>query len=146
MDWLAGSRIHFAEILLTRTGVLVPLILLGFSPQAMNAYVILVGVQAVLAHANVQSTAGGSNYVLVSCPRYHHWHHAQHKDYVTGLRDPTCLVDMLFGTFKLPRKEWPTRYGVFGKDLPKASCASTCTRCKSQAQGLIALCPLPMLR
>uniref|UniRef100_A0A1I7Y6D3 MFS transporter n=1 Tax=Steinernema glaseri TaxID=37863 RepID=A0A1I7Y6D3_9BILA len=48
MDWLAGSRIHFAEILLTRTGVLVPLILLGFSPQAMNAYVILVGVQAVL--------------------------------------------------------------------------------------------------
>jgi lathosterol oxidase len=25
---------------------------------------------------------------------------------------------MLFGTFKLPPKEWPTRYGVFGKDLP----------------------------
>jgi lathosterol oxidase len=26
---------------------------------------------------------------------------------------------MLFGTFKLPPKEWPTRYGVFGKELPK---------------------------
>ncbi|MNR68343.1 hypothetical protein D3C85_1928450 [compost metagenome] len=26
---------------------------------------------------------------------------------------------MLFGTFKLPPKEWPARYGVFGKDLPE---------------------------
>jgi lathosterol oxidase len=25
---------------------------------------------------------------------------------------------MLFGTFKLPPKEWPVRYGVFGKELP----------------------------
>lgn len=28
------------------------------------------------------------------------------------------LVDMLFGKFKLPEQEWPTRYGVFGKSLP----------------------------
>ncbi|MNZ35681.1 Fatty acid hydroxylase superfamily protein [compost metagenome] len=119
MDWLAGSRIHFCEILLTRTGVLAPLILLGFSPQAMNAYVILVGVQAVLAHANVRIDGGWLNYLLV-LPRYHHWHHARHKDYIyKNYAIHTPLVDMLFGTFKLPPKEWPARYGVFGKDLPE---------------------------
>ncbi|PAU64659.1 sterol desaturase family protein [Pseudomonas indica] len=118
MDWLAGSRIHFVEILLTRTAVLVPLLLMGFSSQALNAYVILVGIQAVLAHANVRIDGGWLNYLLV-LPRYHHWHHAKdpayaYKNYAIHLP----LVDMLFGTFKLPPKEWPSRYGVLGKALP----------------------------
>lgn len=118
MDWLAGSRIHFVEILLTRTAVLVPLILLGFSPHALNAYVILVGIQAVLAHANIRINGGWLNYLVV-LPRYHHWHHARHKDYMyKNYAIPLPIVDMLFGTFKLPPKEWPTRYGIFGKELP----------------------------
>lgn len=119
MDWLAGSRIHFFEMLLTRTGVLVPLMLLGFSPQAVNAYVILVGIQAVVAHANIKIDGGWLNYIVV-LPRYHHWHHAKHKDYMfKNYAIHLPLVDMLFGTFKLPKKEWPTKYGVFGKDLPE---------------------------
>lgn len=119
MDWLAGSRVHLFEILLTRTGVMVPLMLLGFAPQALNAYVILVGVQAVLAHANVRISGGWLDYVLV-LPRYHHWHHARHPDYIyKNYAIHLPLVDMLFGTFKLPAKEWPVKYGVFGKPLPK---------------------------
>lgn len=118
MDWMAGSRVHFVEILLTRTGVLLPLMLLGFAPQALNAYVILVGVQAVLAHANVRINGRWLDYVVV-LPRYHHWHHARHPDYIyKNYAIHLPLVDMLFGTFKLPKKEWPTRYGVFGKPLP----------------------------
>jgi lathosterol oxidase len=53
MDWLAGSRIHVLEIVLTRSAVLLPLVALGFAPAAVNMYVILVGLQAVLAHANL---------------------------------------------------------------------------------------------
>lgn len=44
MDWLAGSRIHIVEILMTRSAVLLPLVILGFSTDAVNAYVILVGI------------------------------------------------------------------------------------------------------
>lgn len=118
MDWLAGSRVHFVEILLTRTAVLVPLILLGFDSQAVNAYVVLVGIQAVLAHSNVRIDGGWLNYIVV-LPRYHHWHHARHVDYIyKNYAIHTPLIDMLFGTFKLPLKEWPSRYGVFGKPLP----------------------------
>lgn len=118
MDWLAGSRIHFAEILVTRTGVLLPLMLLGIAPQALNAYVIMVGIQAVLAHANVRINGGWLDYVLV-LPRYHHWHHARHPDYIyKNYAIHLPLVDMMFGTFKLPAKDWPARYGVFGKQLP----------------------------
>lgn len=113
MDWLAGSRIHFVEIVLTRSAVLLPLIVLGFAPEAINAYVILVGLQAVLAHANLGLNFGWLEYLLV-LPRYHHWHHAREKAYVdVNYAIHLPLVDMLMGTFKLPpRGEWPAEYGV----------------------------------
>ena len=113
MDWLAGSRIHFVEIVLTRSAVLFPLIALGFAPEAINAYVILVGLQAVLAHANLGVNFGFLEYLLV-LPRYHHWHHARDKAYVdVNYAIHLPLVDMLMGTFRLPPKaEWPEEYGV----------------------------------
>ncbi|WP_454831229.1 sterol desaturase family protein [Pseudoxanthomonas wuyuanensis] len=114
MDWLAGSRIHFVEIVLTRSAVLLPLLVLGFSASAVNAYVILVGLQAVLAHANLGIRFGVLEYLLV-LPRYHHWHHARHQDYLdVNYAIHLPLVDMLMGTFKLPRKQedWPEEYGV----------------------------------
>jgi lathosterol oxidase len=113
MDWLAGSRIHIAEILMTRSAVLLPLVVLGFSAEAVNAYVILVGVQAVLAHANLRLDFGWLEYVLVT-PRYHHWHHARHADYIdVNYAIHLPLVDLLMGTFKRPpRDAWPDEYGV----------------------------------
>ena len=113
MDWLAGSRVHFVEIVLTRSAVLLPLVLLGFAPAAVNAYVILVGIQAVLAHANLRLDFGWLEYVLVT-PRYHHWHHARAPEYVdVNYAIHLPLVDMLMGTFKRPPAgEWPGEYGV----------------------------------
>jgi len=113
MDWLAGSRIHVLEIVLTRGAVLLPLIALGFAPAAVNMYVILVGLQAVLAHANLGLRFGPLEYLVV-LPRYHHWHHARQREYVDknyAIHLP--LVDMMMGTFKLPpQQEWPAEYGV----------------------------------
>lgn len=113
LDWLAGSRVHFVETVMTRSVVLLPLLVLGFSTPAVNAYVILVGLQAVVAHANIGVRFGLLEYVLV-LPRYHHWHHARHIDYWDrnyAIHLP--LVDMLMGSFKLPRDgSWPEEYGV----------------------------------
>ncbi|MCF7220660.1 sterol desaturase family protein [Marilutibacter chinensis] len=113
MDWLAGSRIRLVEIVLTRSAVLLPLVVLGFSAEAVNGYVILVGLQAVLAHANLRTDFGWLEYLLVT-PRYHHWHHARHIDYIdTNYAIHLPLVDMLMGTFRRPpRGQWPEEYGV----------------------------------
>jgi lathosterol oxidase len=113
MDWLAGSRIHIIEVILTRSAVLLPLVALGFSSAAVNAYVILVGLQAVLAHANLGLRFGWLEYLLV-LPRYHHWHHARDREYVdVNYAIHLPLVDMLMGTFKLPRDgAFPGEYGI----------------------------------
>lgn len=113
MDWLAGSRMHLVEVLLTRSVVLMPLVILGFAPAAVNAYVILAGIQTVLAHANLRTDFGWLEYLLVT-PRYHHWHHARHADYLdANYAIHLPLVDMLMGTFKRPPpRTWPEQYGV----------------------------------
>jgi sterol desaturase/sphingolipid hydroxylase (fatty acid hydroxylase superfamily) len=113
MDWLAGSRIHLIEIVATRSAVLMPLVVLGFSAPAINAYVILVGIQAVLAHANLRINFGWLEYVLVT-PRYHHWHHARQADCMdVNYAIHLPVVDMLMGTFKRPPANvWPDEYGV----------------------------------
>ena len=117
IDWLAGSRMHLLEIVLTRGMVLLPLVVLGFSQGAINAYVILVGVQAVLAHANLGLRFGWLEYLLV-LPRYHHWHHARSTHYVdANYAIHLPLVDMLMGTFRLPRDgRWPDEYGLLDPD------------------------------
>ena len=127
MDWLAGSRVHLVEVMLTRSAVLLPLVLMGFSPDAVNAYVILVGLQAVLAHANLNLNFGWLEYLLVT-PRYHHWHHARHPDYMdVNYAIHLPLVDMLMGTFKRPPSgSWPEEYGVMKLEtVPRGLVAQT---------------------
>lgn len=127
LDWLAGSRVHIVEIVLTRSAVLLPLVVLGFSQPAVNAYVILVGIQAVLAHANMRTNFGWLEYVLVT-PRYHHWHHARHADYMdVNYAIHLPLVDMLMGTFKRPPRDvWPEEYGVMKLEtVPRGIWAQT---------------------
>lgn len=127
LDWLAGSRVHLVETVLTRSIVLLPLVVLGFSTAAINAYVILVGLQAVVAHANIGVRFGWLEYLVV-LPRYHHWHHARHVDYWDrnyAIHLP--IVDMLMGSFKLPRDgSWPQEYGVLKLEtVPRGLVAQT---------------------
>jgi sterol desaturase/sphingolipid hydroxylase (fatty acid hydroxylase superfamily) len=119
LDWLAGSRMHVAEVLITRTAVVVPLYLLGFAEPALNAYVLLVGVQAVLAHANVNWRFGplrlpaGHAPVPPLAPRQTcRLHRCQLRCAPAGDR-------LLFGTFRLPGDAWPERYGVLEPAVPR---------------------------
>ena len=119
MDWLSGSRIHFGEVLFTRCTVILPIYLLGFSQTAVNAYVIWVGIQSLLIHANTGIRFGPLRY-LFTTPHFHHWHHsadaeAIDKNYAAHLP----VLDMLFGTYIDNAERWPQRYGVVGKPLPR---------------------------
>jgi sterol desaturase/sphingolipid hydroxylase (fatty acid hydroxylase superfamily) len=118
MDWLSGSRIHFVEVLLTRSFVILPIYILGFANAAVNAYVIWVGVQSMLIHSNVGLMFGPLRYLLVT-PHFHHWHHsadaeAIDKNYAAHLP----VLDMLFGSYIDNAGRWPESYGVVGKPLP----------------------------
>ncbi len=118
MDWLAGSRQHILELLITRTLVLAPIYVLGFSKEVIDAYIIIVGFQAVFNHANVSVRLGPLRYIIVT-PNFHHWHHSQDvealdKNYAAHF----AFLDYLFGTAVKTDKVWPKDYGVLGDYVP----------------------------
>lgn len=119
MDWIAGSRIHVVELLLTRTFVLLALVLFGFSTVVVNSYVAFVAFQAVFDHANVSVNPGLLRYVFVT-PNFHHWHHSQDREAIDkNYAAHYSFLDYLFGTAIDSQKMWPERYGVKGDYVPK---------------------------
>lgn len=118
MDWLAGSRTHLVEVFFTRALVMLPLYVCGFSEAALNAYVILVGVQAVAIHANVNINLGCLRYIIAT-PQFHHWHHSKEREYIdANFAVHLPIIDIVFGTFKCPRGKWPDAYGVVSNEPP----------------------------
>ena len=118
MDWLAGSRQHILELLITRTLVLAPIYVFGFSKEVIDAYIVVVGFQAVFNHANVSVRLGPLRYVIVT-PNFHHWHHSQDDEAIDkNYAAHFAFIDYLFGTAVKSDRAWPDRYGVTGDYVP----------------------------
>lgn len=118
MDWLAGSRLHLVDILLTRATSFLPLFALGLDEGVLTAYLVFVSFQAVLIHANVRFRFGALRWLLAT-PEFHHWHHsaepaAVDKNFAVHVPG----IDRLFGTAYLPDR-WPHRYGIEGDPVPE---------------------------
>jgi sterol desaturase/sphingolipid hydroxylase (fatty acid hydroxylase superfamily) len=118
MDWMAGSRQHIVELLITRTLVLAPIYVLGFSKDVIDAYIVIVGFQAVFNHANVSVRLGPLRYLIVT-PNFHHWHHSQDQEALDrNYSAHYAFLDYLFGTAVKSTRMWPERYGVLGDYVP----------------------------
>jgi sterol desaturase/sphingolipid hydroxylase (fatty acid hydroxylase superfamily) len=118
MDWLAGSRQHILELILTRILVLAPIFVLGFSQRVIDAYVVIVGFQAVFNHCNVDVRLGPLRYVIVT-PNFHHWHHSRDTEAIDkNYAAHYAFLDYLFGTAVTADRKWPARYGVVGDYIP----------------------------
>lgn len=118
MDWLASSRLHIVDILITRAIGFVPLYILGFAPEALLPYLVFASVQAIFIHSNLRFRFGPLRYLVVT-PQFHHWHHtaeahAIDKNFAVHLP----VIDFLFGTAYLPKDRWPERYGIDESAIP----------------------------
>ncbi|WP_336986560.1 sterol desaturase family protein [Altererythrobacter aquiaggeris] len=114
MDWLARSRLHLVDVIVTRGLVLLPLVLLGFDKRAVFAYLGFVSVHAVFIHANFAPRLAWLERLIVM-PRFHHWHHAREQKAIDkNFTVHLPLLDRLFGTKYLPDDQWPSGYGIAG--------------------------------
>ena len=104
MDWMAGSRQHILELIITRSMVLAPIYVLGFSKEVIDAYIVIVGFQAVFNHANVSVRLGPLRYVLVT-PNFHHWHHSQDQE---ALDKTTPRTSRFWTTCSAPPSKAPS--------------------------------------
>ena len=113
MDWLAGSRLHIVDVIVTRGLTFVPLFLLGFEAAPLYTYLVFVSLHAVFIHANVAWRFPRWFEELLVTPRYHHWHHAleaEARDRNFAVHFP--WIDRLFVSWYAPAGRWPTAYGL----------------------------------
>jgi sterol desaturase/sphingolipid hydroxylase (fatty acid hydroxylase superfamily) len=118
LDWLAGSRMHIVDVIVTRAVAFLPVFILGFAPPALYAYLAVLSFHAVFIHANVRWRFPYLRWVITT-PEYHHWHHTSDeegidKNFVGFLP----LWDVLFGTAHQP-DHWPKNYGTVNFQPPE---------------------------
>lgn len=119
MDWIAGSRQHVLELIFTRVLVLGPLYVFGFDKSVMDAYIIVVGFQAVFNHANVHLPWGPLKYLIVT-PDFHHWHHSSDDAAIDrNYAAHYAFLDHLFRTVVKTDQKFPEKYGVVGDYMPE---------------------------
>lgn len=119
MDWMAGARMHFLEIIVLRSTTVIPMVVLGFDAVAMNAYIFVVYLYSTFVHANLGWRFPVLEHIFVT-PRFHHWHHGIEREAIDvnfAIHFP--ILDRVFGTHHLPKEQWPAGYGIEGHPVPK---------------------------
>lgn len=118
VNFLVNTRAHPVDMVFTRLcglalvyacGLAAPV---GPHPALVPALVLFAGsMWSFFIHANLRWRLGLLEQ-LISTPAFHHWHHTldDHKDHNFSSMLP--FLDRVFGTFYLPKREWPAAYGI----------------------------------
>ncbi|MFZ4877946.1 sterol desaturase family protein [Janthinobacterium sp. Mn2066] len=116
MYFLANTRTHPVDMVVTRLFGLTPLYLLGLAGpgatgSAAPVLLLLVGtVWGFFIHANLRWRFGPLEW-LVATPAFHHWHHSKYDHINRNYASTLPVLDRVFGTHHLPR-EWPSACGI----------------------------------
>jgi lathosterol oxidase len=111
MGWIASSRLNIVDVVVTRALSYTPVVCLGFSEEAVQAYLPVVAIQAVYVHSNTRFELRWLKR-LMTTPQVHHWHHSSQDEAIDkNFAVSFSCIDILFGTYYCP-DEWPRVYGL----------------------------------
>ncbi|HSZ71834.1 MAG TPA: sterol desaturase family protein, partial [Cytophagaceae bacterium] len=96
---------------ITATIIQIPLILLGISPEAVLAATLLIDLQSLISHFNVNVKAGWLNYIFIGTET-HRYHHSANKNEAQNYGNTLAIWDIIFGTFYYRPNEVPEKLGV----------------------------------
>ena len=119
LDWISAARFHPVNILFGTVLVDVALLLAGISPNVMLWVGPFTTAHSAFVHANLNWTLGPFKYVLAS-PVFHRWHHtAADRGGSMNFAGTFPVLDLMFGTFFMPKNELPDAYGVADRSVPE---------------------------
>jgi sterol desaturase/sphingolipid hydroxylase (fatty acid hydroxylase superfamily) len=118
LNWLSSVRVHPFNEVLQNAAIATPLILLGFQPGTVAAYLPFLTFYAIFVHANVRWDFGPLRYVIAT-PAFHRWHHSAEADAINkNFAGLFPLTDWLFGTLYMPKGVQPSVFGVSDLQVP----------------------------
>ena len=96
---------------ITTTIIQFPLILLGISPEATLIATLLIDLQSLVSHFNVNVKAGFLNYVFIGTET-HRYHHSANMDEAKNYGNTLAIWDLIFGTFYYRPNAVPEKLGI----------------------------------
>jgi sterol desaturase/sphingolipid hydroxylase (fatty acid hydroxylase superfamily) len=118
MDIWVSNRLHPIDPAFTGLCGLVPVYALGLaSANSQAGTITAIGLSAIgsvwhiFIHANTRVRLGFVEQVFTS-PAFHHWHHSREDPIDRNYANLLPWLDRIFGTYYLPKKDWPVAYGL----------------------------------
>src|ERR1035438_6661892 len=114
-----------SDIVFARLCGFVPMYALGLAQPMMGKTVDVVPLLTLLVamlwgffiHANLRWRFGWLG-LLIATPAFHHWHHTNDEHVDKNYASMLPIMDALFGSWYMPKKQWPTKYGIDGTMAP----------------------------
>ncbi len=97
--------------LVTTAIIQTPLLLLGISPEAALAATLLIDLQSLVSHFNVNIRAGFLNYIFIGTET-HRYHHSANIDEAKNFGNTLAIWDIVFGTFYYKPNQIPQQLGI----------------------------------
>jgi sterol desaturase/sphingolipid hydroxylase (fatty acid hydroxylase superfamily) len=112
LDWISAARFHPVNICLGSVLADVALLLAGISPNVLVFLGPFTIAHSAFVHANLNWTLGPFKYVIAG-PVFHRWHHtAAERGGEKNFASTFPVLDLMFGTFYMPKDKVPDAYGV----------------------------------
>ncbi len=116
--FLISSRAHPIDNAFIRLCGLIPACILGVASPLTPSGGVVAALIVIIAtawgffiHANIRWRFGPLEW-LIATPRFHHWHHTRNGPRDRNFASMLPLMDVLFGTAHLPKRQWPSVYGT----------------------------------
>jgi sterol desaturase/sphingolipid hydroxylase (fatty acid hydroxylase superfamily) len=123
--FLISARAHPIDNVFIRLCGFVPIYILGIASPLTTAggtvsalLVVAITMWGFFIHANLRWRFGPLEWVIAT-PAFHHWHHTLAQPRDRNFASMLPVMDWIFGTHYLPRKQWPSTYGIEAK-LPSS--------------------------
>jgi sterol desaturase/sphingolipid hydroxylase (fatty acid hydroxylase superfamily) len=125
VDWTTAYRFHPVNLWLGSFLVTAIMLFVGISPNVLLFLVAFDTTTAAFVHANLNWTLGPLKYV-VATPVFHRWHHTPlEQGGNSNFGSLLSVWDVLFGTFYMPERALPARYGIDDAQFPKGFLGQT---------------------
>lgn len=106
---------HPVNALITALLIQSPMLLLGLSAEAAFAAILLIDLQTMISHFNVDIRAGILNYLFIGT-ELHRTHHSASLEEAGNYGTVIPLWDLVFGTFRYVPGKNPARLGLSGSE------------------------------
>lgn len=97
LNCLKGSWMHPLNTFVNSFMKMLPVLILGFSEEALVAVAVFSLVIGYMSHANIEARTGLLDY-LIATPHIHHFHHSVRPEEARNYGVNVMLWDLIFGT------------------------------------------------